>query len=152
MVGLEPLILVPHVLLCVVPPSDNIFGPLGSNLGFPHSLCVGLFCVWPYFLLLAYRPAIGVGAAVRVYLLWPGVVSVVLGMLWGVELLLAWGMCWCLHGHHGEFSSEFSSICAILFSAWVALSAYFLPLTLANPHQLDISHRAWLFHRPTYLL
>ena len=40
---------------------------------------MGLFCIWPSFLLLAGRPAVGVGSAV--YLFFPGVVSVVLGML-----------------------------------------------------------------------
>ena len=58
-----------------------MFGPLDSNLGCPQLLCLVLFRVWHSFLLLAGRPTVGVGAAVLVYLLWPGVVAVVLGVL-----------------------------------------------------------------------
>ena len=77
-----------------------MFGPFGSNLDFPQLRCMGLFRVWPYFLLLDGRPTVGVGAAVRVYLLCLGVVAVVLGMLCGGgRLLVACGWWRCLHGH-----------------------------------------------------
>ena len=42
MVGLDPLVLLPYVLLGVVPPDDNMFGPLGSNLGCPLVALCGL--------------------------------------------------------------------------------------------------------------
>ena len=42
---------------------------------------MGLCHVWPYLFLLAGRPYVGVGSMVRGYLLWPGFVAVVLGML-----------------------------------------------------------------------
>ena len=89
MVKFNPLVLVPHILLCVVPPVDNIFGPLGSNLGCSQLRYVGLFCVWPSFLLLSGRPTVCVGDVVRVYLLFLGVVSVVLCILCGGGL--SWG-------------------------------------------------------------
>ena len=79
--GLDPLVLIPHIRLCVVSPADDMFVPLGSNLGCPQLRCMGLFRVWSSFLLLDGRPAVGVGAVVQVYLLWPGVVDVVLCML-----------------------------------------------------------------------
>ena len=49
---------------------------------------MGLFRVWPSFLLLDGRTSVGVGAVVRVYSLWRwsfvfGVVSVVLGIQHG---------------------------------------------------------------------
>ena len=84
--GLYPLVLVPDILLCVVPTADIMFVTLGSNLGFPKLRCTGLFRVWPSSLVLDIRTAVGVGSAVPVYLLWPGVDAFVLGMMcvWGV--------------------------------------------------------------------
>ena len=67
MLGLDRLLLVPHILLCVVPPADNIFVHLGSNLGSPQSRYMVLFRIWPSFLMLVGKPAAGDGAAVRVY-------------------------------------------------------------------------------------
>ena len=72
MVGLDQLVLVPHIFLCVAPPADNMFVPLVSNLGFPLSRYVDLFRIWTFFLLLDGGYDVGVGAAVQVYSLWPG--------------------------------------------------------------------------------
>ena len=83
------------MIICLTPLVPS------SNLDFPLLRCVGLCRVCTYFLLLDGRPAVGAEAAVRVYLLWPGVVAVALGMLCvRGQLLVAWGRWWCLKGHH----------------------------------------------------
>ena len=90
--GLDPLFIVSNILLCVVLLDENIFGPLGYTLDYPQLRCVILFHVCPSFLLLAGRPAIDVGDAFKVYLLWTGDVAVLFGMMGGGGgLLVAWG-------------------------------------------------------------
>ena len=66
MVGLDPLVLDPHIIQCVEPLADNMFCTLGSNRDFPLLRCMVLFHVWTSFLLLAVRPYVGVGATVRI--------------------------------------------------------------------------------------
>ena len=50
---------------------------------------------------------------------------------WGGGGLSCW-LWWLLHGNHGEFPSNFSSIYAIRPSAWVALSVYFVTASVSE--------------------
>ena len=72
MVGLEPLILVPHILLCVVPPVDGMVCHPGYITCFPQSRCVGLYRVVPYPLMLADRHSDVGGDALLGRLFYPG--------------------------------------------------------------------------------
>ena len=142
--GWTPWYFYPMSSWVLSPLMITCLAPLVPTLVAPQLRCVGFFRVWPSLFLLYDRPAVGVGDAVRVYLLWPGVVAVVLGIL-------------CVGGR------EFGSMGAAVVSAWTSwknflrtlppsepffpppgwISLHFLlPLPFENPHQLVLPQRS----------